>query len=175
MPNINKSLEATCLFCAKPFRRKPSHHPGGRLQQTCSGACRQALARVRTKTVLNCTQCGTEFRRSPSSVRTGQQNTFCSHSCKGKWMSQNLLGDRHPNWKGGNIEYLTSLIHANQRVKDWAVTVLANANGACERCGDPAAEAHHKREVEELLALILDPANGEALCKGCHVAHHHSS
>ena len=89
-------------------------------------------------------------------------------------MSQNLLGDRHPNWKGGNIEYLTSLIHANQRVKDWAVTVLANAHSACERCGAPATEAHHKREVEELLALILDPANGEALCKACHVAHHSS-
>ena len=160
--------EALCRTCGKPLEAAT----GSRPRNYCNQACRTEGWRRRHAVVeITCEHCGKVVRRPPTGVAHAKHH-FCSQACKGKWMSANLLGERHPNWKGGNIEYLNRLIHANGRARDWAATVLANAGGTCERCGNPAQDAHHKREVEELLALILDPANGEALCKNCHVGHH---
>lgn len=159
----------TCRICDKPLATAT----GSRPRNYCSDACRTEGWRRRHAVVeITCEQCGKIVRRPPTGVAHATQHHFCSPHCKGKWMSANLLGEKHPNWKGGNTAYLSGLIRRNQRGKAWAASVIANANGSCERCGNPAVEAHHKREVEELLALILDPTNGEALCKGCHIAHH---
>jgi len=127
-------------------------------------------------TSIVCDWCGKTQMRSPSS-RSAAKNHFCSHTCKGKWMSQNLTGSRALNWKGDGpnwvIQFIARRLHSDPRWAEWSHKVLDNANGLCERCGNPAEEAHHKREVAELLALILDPHNGEALCQKCHVGHHH--
>jgi hypothetical protein len=63
-------------------------------------------------------------------------------------------------------------LHAHAQMKDWSKQVLELANHSCNRCGDEATQAHHIRHVEELIALIFDPANGEALCDSCHREHH---
>ena len=164
-----------CLHCQQPIGIRL----GGRRRQFCSDACRMAGWRNRHQVVsITCDQCGKVVRRSPTSISHAAKNHFCSPVCKGKWMSENLVGSRALNWKGDSPEFINrfivSRLHSHPRWKAWAAEVFANAKGLCERCGNPAQEAHHKREVAELLALILDPANGEALCQDCHVAHHHS-
>lgn len=45
-----------------------------------------------------CIQCGNAFSVSPYRRETAK---FCSYACRGKWRSENWLGDRHPNWTGG--------------------------------------------------------------------------
>lgn len=46
----------------------------------------------------------------------------------------------------------------------------------CERCGQPAEIAHHKRYITARNInnpdIALNPANLEALCKNCHNAEH---
>lgn len=161
--------EPLCRACRKPL--EPA--TGSRPRSYCNQACRTEGWRLRHATVeIVCDQCGKLVRRSPTSVDHAEKNHFCSTRCKGKWMSANLLGEKHPNWKGDKLSYLSGIIRRHSRGKEWAAAVLANAEGLCERCGSSAKDAHHKREVAELLAMILDPANGEALCKSCHIAHH---
>ena len=169
-------IEKVCERCGTPYLAYPSGKPA----RFCSARCRMAWWRSRHLVVtIACDQCGTTVRRPPSGVTHAAKNHFCCYSCKGKWMSENLVGNRAPNWKGDGpefiIEYIRSRLHSHPRWKAWAAQVRANANDLCERCGSPAEEAHHKREVAELLMLLLDPANGEALCAHCHHAHHSRS
>ncbi len=46
----------------------------------------------------------------------------------------------------------------------------------CERCGQPAEIAHHKRYITARNVnnpdIALNPANLEALCKNCHNTEH---
>lgn len=171
-----KKLQKTCERCGRDFEVTPSGKPA----RFCSAACRQAQWRDDHigVTTITCDQCGKSVHRPPSGVTRATKNHFCSPACKGRWMSENLVGSHAYNWKGDSPEfiigYIRSRLHSHPRWKAWAASVRANANDLCERCGNPAEEAHHKQEVAELLLLLLDPANGEALCKACHIGHHRS-
>lgn len=162
----------TCPECQGAFRR--FRREGGRMQIYCSVKCRMRASRRNRARIITCTWCHKEVLRPPSNQRA--KNHFCSPTCHGKWMSENLRGSNHPNWKGDGVRGIMNIIRhrlqADHRWATWSKTVLANAHGLCDRCGNQAEEAHHKREVAELLALILDPANGEALCSSCHHEHH---
>lgn len=57
-----------------------------------------------------CQNCNKEFSVVPARVGTAK---FCSYACRGQWRSKHWLGDKHPNWQGG------------ERTK------------ICERCGKP--------------------------------------
>ena len=50
--------------------------------------------------------------------------------------------------------------------------VLDAAGWRCQRCGKASRlEVHHLQPLE-LGGAPFDPANLEALCRGCHIAHH---
>ena len=50
---------------------------------------------------VNCETCGVEIERKPCKLERSQ-NFFCSTECEGKWKSENLRRENHPNWKGGH-------------------------------------------------------------------------
>ena len=56
---------------------------------------------------------------------------------------------------------------------------LLSKNYICERCGQPAEIAHHRRYLtaENVLNpdISLNPDNLEALCRDCHNAEHFGS
>ena len=162
------SYTDACVICGEAFRA--TH--GTRPQRYCGNACKTAGWRRSHATVITCDHCGKTVRRAPTGVSHAVNNHFCSQTCKGKWMSEHLRGENHPRWQGDGRASLFHYVRTSRPFKTWAAKVLANAHGLCNRCGRPAEQAHHKREVAELLALILDPTNGEALCANCHIAHH---
>ena len=149
---------------------------GGKPARFCSAACRQAAWRDAHMghTKVTCDWCGKVVQRPPSGVAHAYKNHFCSPTCKGKWMSENLRGEAHPRWldETSFINTIRRKIATDRRWLEWAEAVRTKADGLCERCGQEGQQAHHIREVAELIALIIDPDNGEWLCKTCHVAHH---
>lgn len=50
----------------------------------------------------NCLICHKEFKTYHSFIKKGQ-GKFCSNKCRGEWISKNIIGKNHPNWKGGEI------------------------------------------------------------------------
>ena len=164
----------TCPECGSTFQRR--RREGGRIQVHCSVRCRMRASRKRrASNSPPCDWCGRVVVRFQSALAHAAKNHFCSSACKGKWMSENLRGPNHPRWKSetGIVQLVRRYLATNRHWQRWRDAVFANAGGLCERCGNPAEQAHHKREVAELLTLIIDPANGEALCSGCHRDHHH--
>ena len=63
-----------------------------------------------------CEVCGASFAVNPSVVAKGR-GRFCSHPCYWKWMDENQHGERHPHWKGGNIERVCQVCGKTFEVK----------------------------------------------------------
>ena len=162
-----KPVYNNCKGCGKPFRVRPSR---AHLRLFCSLACRDASYSkiIREGSGFQCRQCGkwTPIRPSRAAVRK-----FCSVACYAAHASLAKRGPNNPMWKGG-VTNLMRAIYASKPLRAWAKQVLIDADGFCERCGNPATEAHHTREVAAIIQLIVDPANGEALCDTCHLNHH---
>jgi hypothetical protein len=83
---ISKSSQPRS-FCSEECRRKPESHPRwkGGLQ------------------TYKCVYCGKEFQRSPASMK-GKELFYCSRVCKGKYRSENMIGENACNWRGGNYK-----------------------------------------------------------------------
>lgn len=64
--------------------------------------------------------------------------------------------------------------------KEWRQVreyVLMRDYYMCVKCGQPAIEVHHKKELKEGLwdpTINLNPDNLISLCKKCHARHHKS-
>lgn len=56
--------------------------------------------------VTNCLQCGKEFKTKPSWIAAGK-GKFCSRICYGHWQSQNQVGEKAANWRGGAVVICT--------------------------------------------------------------------
>lgn len=160
-----------CTNCGREYQAQKRTNSQGEPRLFCSKVCYQAsLRKGEAQPLVECTECGTSFWVSPYRLNRSK-NLFCSRACKGRWTSKNLIGEQALAWKGG-VKSISRWLHAHSQMKNWSRKVRQHANNICQRCGEPATQAHHLRHVEELLALIFDPANGEALCDSCHVAHH---
>lgn len=99
-----KRVDCACATCGAEFTR-----PKSRVSKNnyCSRKCRQVAAsekfvdldgslahpRAKEKLTKTCKQCNDEFSVYPS--RRDQK--FCDVSCKGEWMSENKVGENHPN------------------------------------------------------------------------------
>ena len=160
-----------CTICGKEMPPATGNRP----RVYCGQGCRTEGWRRRHAVVeIVCDWCGKTVRRAPTGVAHAERNHFCSQACKGKWMSEHWRGPAHPRWldETSFIDTIRRRIATDRRWLAWAETVKANAKGICDRCGMQGDEAHHIREVADLIALIIDPTNGEWLCTTCHKGHH---
>ena len=73
----------------------------------------------------------------------------------------------------------TPLKKVGKRAKRYAsgdtkfrLSVRTNAQGFCERCGEPGTEAHHYKTRATSLSLRHEPRNGVFLCTPCHRSAH---
>lgn len=94
-----------------------------------------------------------------------------------------LLGDKHPNWKGG-ITPVRHLIRTNEKYNSWRICVLIRDGRECVRCGSKKElEADHfpisfarllrENEIDSIQKALACKAlwsakNGRTLCKTCH-------
>lgn len=162
---------AVCRICETRFDYYPSNKQG----VYCSRCVEQAVgllpknparpARITT----NCEQCGSilrihEWRRARNSYRV-----FCSSACYGQWLSENIVGENHHQWKGGSLDYGTGWWKARREA-------LERDDYRCVRCEKTADEleqnpdVHHIKPVREFEnpeeAHTL--TNLVSLCRSCH-------
>lgn len=63
-----------------------------------------------------CQFCGKEFLIQKDQIKIGW-GKFCSYKCKGKWQSDNLIGEKSPAWKGGQTKKICKL--CGKEFQDW--------------------------------------------------------
>lgn len=125
------------------------------------------------KKSLECSKCGDEFERYETHLRNPDGDNFCSRPCFEDWRSENLVGKKHHNWKGGYYQYY-GRSWSDQRQK------AIERDGECVKCGASNSEylknkgrnldVHHKvpfkefddyREANALSNLVT-------VCSECH-------
>ncbi len=105
-----KRTKIICLHCGKEFERN-----NWRLKRKdrkskdvlCSKKCSNEYYKSENSPSwkggdkeVNCEICGKTITRSHNEYKT-RKMFFCSEKCKGKWVSENMLKEKHPRWKGG--------------------------------------------------------------------------
>ncbi len=98
-----KMSEAAKKRMADPeIRRKVSDANTGKIQspETIAKRVAKITGQQRSpRTKKNCTYCGKELILT----EWEKNRKFCSMECKGKWQSENAVGEKGMNWHGGNI------------------------------------------------------------------------
>ena len=92
----------------------------------------------------------------------GSNNFYCSEECKIMCSTFN----QKIQFKDQNDIKRT---YSTTELKEWSREVLRRNNFICACCGDNATIGHHKKSKIEFPELALDPNNGMALCKLCHM------
>lgn len=113
-----------------------------------------------------CKYCKQEMpKRKPS-----EQGLFCNKICYGNWRSENIRGEKAPNYVHGNCNN-NLLFRASREYKTWRKNVFQRDNYTCVKCGDDKGgnlEADHIKDFALYPELRLDINNGRTLCKNCH-------
>jgi len=118
--------------------------------------------------VIECDYCSDTLERIKSRVDEFERQ-FCDDECKGKWYSENLNGEDHPLYEGGEIRYGKGWKKARE-------LALGRDNHSCQVCGvgrdnsDSVIDVHHIKpvrgfdkpnEAHNLLNVVT-------LCRSCH-------
>ena len=95
-----------CQECGKDFEAKPSRIKKG-AAKFCSMVCynKNKIGEKNpryNKITQICPECGKEFLAKPSQIQKGD-GKFCSRDCFGKYRSKTNIGEKNPNWKGGDV------------------------------------------------------------------------
>jgi 5-methylcytosine-specific restriction endonuclease McrA/predicted RNA-binding Zn-ribbon protein involved in translation (DUF1610 family) len=61
----------------------------------CSNECKFEASK--TALEVNCDYCGEEYEEYESRIERSD-NSFCSRKCHNNWRSENIVGQKHPNW-----------------------------------------------------------------------------
>ena len=128
--------------------------------------------------LLHCDYCGKEFKRYHSFIKAHSHiwGQFCGRECRGKWVSEHIIAEQHPNWQGGKIPY-TGMWRQVRRL------ARKRANGHCEICRKAEVENGRRLDVHHIIGVrqFLMPEfahytkNVICLCRQCHIKAHHSS
>lgn len=174
-PNDVERIEVDCENCGtllnlKPYRVEEAEH------NYCNASC-QAENEDRTgenhnrytgKIQDECETCGTDVEYYPS--RSHWNNHFCSEICRAKWQSENVTGENHHQFEGGNIKYGKTWTWNRNQVRE-------RDGNTCQICGADEEEngripaVHHIKPVREFddpdEAHQMD--NMVQLCMSCHI------
>ena len=98
---------------------------------------------------------------------------FCNNICKGKWMSQNIIGETSYNWNGGSWNNkVQTLAHTSYRT--WRKNLLKDAQ--CIICSSKEKlELHHIQSKITSPELLKSESNVCPICSKCHDSLHSKS
>ena len=96
----------------------------------------------------------------------GESNFYCLQECKDICPIYNRRSDPFKN---------TKKPFTPQEQRDWKQKVLTREEYICEWCEGVAIIAHHVLPVKTHPLLALDPDNGVACCKDCHIKYGHKT
>lgn len=186
-PRWGKSLEAgrhfdrECTFCRKPVRVHGRRADLPRI--FCSRHCSSAWVSENLSgpthpnslpaALLPCAHCGTTVGVQPYRARRGRGRVFCSKECQAEWQSENVRGDRHPNWRGGNGDSERKTWLRSAGGSRWKRVCRLRDAYTCWLCGkqhhprSAALHVHHAVPFASRSEFRSDPANGLCLCARC--------
>lgn len=163
---------AECERCGRPFDYYPSNKDGvycSACVERAEGLLPAAATPDASCVEVPCAACGSEIERYPSEVAAAERGCFCDLDCYGDWLSENVVGEDHHQWEGGNFPYGESW---------WAVrrAALRRDGYECQSCGAGVEDigrkpdVHHIERVREFddaeEAHTMD--NVVSLCRSCH-------
>lgn len=162
-------VACTCQQCGKKFESFQAEIKGG-WGKFCSRKCHgkwRSKNRIGENSAnwkggevtTTCQQCDGSFEILPSRIEKGG-GKFCSLQCFGKWKSENLAGERSPNWQGGkSFEPYPSTFNTPFKRK-----IRERDDYTCAICGKPGKSVHHINYVKN----DTTPGNCITLCRSCH-------
>lgn len=126
---------------------------------------------------VSCENCGSNVERLPFQVEPHEWH-FCSRSCQREWFSENLTGERNPNWRGGRTQWH----NYGPRWESVRENIITQHNGECYSCGIGRGELETDLHVHHIIPLRkFEGENGgvdweranqdenlTALCPKCH-------
>jgi len=119
-----------------------------------------------------CLVCEKAMFLQPNIVKRGS-GKFCSTKCKGIWMTDNRVGPKSSNWKGGITPENLS-IRTSSEYLCWKHKVLKRDNYTCQKCGQIGGKihVHHVNQFAKFPELRMKLKNGVTLCEKCHKLEH---
>jgi hypothetical protein len=171
--NYRDATEITdCKRCGACFEYYPSNKDGVYCSECVSGAdglLPENPSSREIRVAVRCRNCDATLHRRRSEVEDSERGAFCNLECYGEWLSNEVIGEAHHQWEGGEINYGT---------KWWRIRreALERDGYTCQRCGKDAEEigrnpdVHHIEPVRSFEnaeeAHSLD--NVVSLCRSCH-------
>lgn len=144
-------VTVTCSGCGDETRKREcliSDDPPHFCDNACKGEYQSRFADELEWSLGNwgpatveCEYCGEEFERY--NYRREGEREFCNHECYGKWISENRVGENHPNWKGGAIDFYGESWTKQRR------RALERDEYLCRVCGISSDE--HRRQSGQTL------------------------
>lgn len=153
----NKKQKITCPTCREEFEVK-SYRLLSKRPIFCSKKCQFAKGRV----ITNCAYCGKQITKKLS---VAKERSYCNQKCQHNWLSENLYGEKHPNWTGTQDK---------PRGKNWLKMRRKTLERDAYRCR--LCESTNGISVHHLIPIRLfdDPEQANildnlvSLCRPCH-------
>jgi len=121
-----------------------------------------------------CEQCGCDIYKAPWQIERNE-HYFCSPDCHKRWISENRVGEAHPDYEGGRQTLRTGPDWPNQREK-----AIQRDGEQCVACGMSRSaheqeygydiHVHHieARRTFDDLEKANELSNLVTLCHSCH-------
>lgn len=129
--------------------------------------------------LTKCLICGNQIKQPPSRIKSGR-GRYCSNECKWKANGKRWIGNNDwikssaTQFKKGHKNFRVARSKAYWKIlyQRWRLQILEKFNYICQVCGKKANIVHHPKSRKEYPELIIDPNNGIAVCRSCHVNIH---
>lgn len=162
----------TCHICDTEFEYYPSDKKGiycSDCVESADGLLPENPSKPIERVITECGQCGAEIRVLPARVERNKRGFFCNQKCHGQWLSENVVGENHHQWQGGNIPYGETWWRIRREARE-------RDGHRCRNCGVSAAElgrepdVHNLKPVHEFdrFADAHTLENVISLCRPCH-------
>lgn len=163
-------VDVVCAWCGKEDTVQPNRAGLGEnyyCSDKCKGHGTQRGRKISPRVELTCTYCGDTF----TVLKSQEDNrSMCGKECRLDYMSDFMMGENNPSWKGGYSRYYRKNWKRNRRL------VRERDGYECQVCGihedengrqlsvhhiNPARQFDTAEEANRLENLI-------ALCEPCH-------
>lgn len=174
-PQSKEKKEIYCNGCGVTRKvypyRKEKEFPDG-----TSENCKKCMDK---KVQVKCDWCGDYVTKHRYSKERSEK-LFCDTECHGMWRSENIVGDEHPCWNGGDIKEMGPMWSEMREI------VLERDGYECQNCGITSEkhirehgyglDVHHIKprrefieEVGEVPMEANESDNLKSLCRECHM------
>lgn len=118
------------------------------------------------KEAVECSSCGDTLHRKRYYIDKNE-HFFCDYQCHGDWRSENMRGNNHPRWKGGQDLYHLLRSHISERCWTMMYQEYQKKFNTCEMCGSEK-NIHMHHIIPIMAGGTNDEWNIMPLCSSCH-------